>query len=401
MVVNNVEKRCKASHSEFQEIWPGLKRCMVCGFALATVDSEERSDEPGKENRPKYPKEDTLHSTYHGKFYKAKAQYGYSNVLDYKVLKSKEETLIENLKHIKDNDVSQEYPMFHSLFEKIQLMLKEVRKWTDTYKDDKSSTIQSLYTGLRSNINDIRALCRQGVKTTDVSELVVITQDILPIYRSLFDTVKCVKDMQNSNVTKDYNGIPVPDFTFDIETESNYFETFMQIIPTKQNKVEGILNDLYTVEYTRSLRLWDMCKPHPRFEHYVTILWNTPKFLDFIRSFMTDAQFNFYVNKYKANRQLTDYNFKEAPFYFGRVILSPCCEKAQKEAKALKKVEGAVFCNKKCANCPLGYVDISYMDKLAEASDEEDDDTDGYENTADYKESTQALTALGQLMNRK
>ena len=71
MSVSNIEKRCKASHSEFQEIWPGLKRCMVCGFALATEDSKERSDEPGKENKPKYPKEDTLHSTYHGKFYKA------------------------------------------------------------------------------------------------------------------------------------------------------------------------------------------------------------------------------------------------------------------------------------------------------------------------------------------
>lgn len=400
MVVNNVEKRCKASHSEFQEIWPGLKRCMVCGFALATEDSKERSDEPGKENRPKYPKEDTLHSTYHGKFYKAKAQYGYSNVLDYKVLKAKEETVLESLKQIKANDVSQEYPIFHSLFEKIGSMLKEVRKWTDTYKDDKGNTIQALYTGLRSNINEIRAYCRDGMKTNDVSELVEITQKILPIYRSLFETVKCVKDMQNSNVTKDYNGIPVPEFSFDIDAEMNYFDTFMQIIPTKQNRVEGILNDVYIIEYTRSLRLWDFCKPHPRFEHYVAILWNTPKFLNFIKPYMTEAQFETYVNKYRANRQLTDYFFKDTPYYFGRVVLSPCCEEAQKVAKKLKKVEGAVFCNKKCANCPLGYLDISYMDKLVEASDEEDDVSDGYENTTDYKQFAQAMTALGKVLNK-
>ena len=72
MAVLNSERRCKASSSEFKEIWPGLKRCMVCGFALATDEGKEKSNEG--EKTVKYPKEDTLHSTYHGKFYKAKSQ---------------------------------------------------------------------------------------------------------------------------------------------------------------------------------------------------------------------------------------------------------------------------------------------------------------------------------------
>ena len=390
MAVTNVEKRCKASHSEFQEIWPGLKRCMVCGFALATEDSKERSDEPGKENKPKYPKEDTLHSTYHGKFYKAKAQYGHSNVLDYKVLKHKEENLEESLKLIKANDISNEYANFVKFFERTFEMLQEVRRWNKSFKDIKSLTVQNLNEGIRNNVNEIWALCRKGDKVTDIAELIKITQEILPLYRNLFDTIKSVEAVKNSNVTKDYDDVPNPCFTFNMDTETNAFEMFMQVIPTKQNRVDGILNDLYAIEFTRSLRLWDMCKPHPKFEDYAALLWNTPKFLTFIKPYMTESQFNFYVSKYKCNRQLVDYKIDTAPFYFGRVIPTTECE----ENKANKKCKG------NCAKCPFAYIDLTYTDKLAEVSDEEDDISDGYENTGEYKQFAQAMTALGKVLNK-
>jgi hypothetical protein len=363
---------------------------MVCGFALATEDSKERSDEPGKENKPKYPKEDTLHSTYHGKFYKAKAQYGHSNVLDYKVLKHKEENLEESLKLIKANDISNEYVNFVKFFERTFEMLQEVRRWNKSFKDIKSLTVQNLNEGIRNNVNEIWALCRKGDKVTDIAELIKITQEILPLYRNLFDTIKSVEAVKNSNVTKDYDDVPNPCFTFNMDTETNAFEMFMQVIPTKQNRVDGILNDLYAIEFTRSLRLWDMCKPHPKFEDYAALLWNTPKFLTFIKPYMTESQFNFYVSKYKCNRQLVDYKIDTAPFYFGRVIPTTECE----ENKANKKCKG------NCAKCPFAYIDLTYTDKLAEVSDEEDDISDGYENTGEYKQFAQAMTALGKVLNK-
>ena len=390
MSVSNIEKRCKASHSEFQEIWPGLKRCMVCGFALATEDSKERSDEPGKENKPKYPKEDTLHSTYHGKFYKAKAQYGYSNVLEYKLLKEKEEAIGDKLKLIKQNDISDECPKFKEFFVKLFEMLQEVRRWNKSFKDIPNLTVQSLNDGIRNNVNEIWALCRKGEKVEDISELIKITQEILPIYRNLFDTIQSVEGVKNSNVTKDYDDVPNPNFSFDIAKETDAFEMFMQVIPTKQNRVDGILNDLYAIEFTRSLRLWDMCKPHPKFEDYVALLWNTPKFLNFIKPYMTENQFNTYVEKYKCNRQLVDYKIDTAPFYFGRVILSSVCE----EHKAKKECKG------KCSKCPFGYIDLTYTDKLTEVSDEDDDISDGYENTGEYKQIAEVMTALGQVLNK-
>ena len=398
MAVTNVEKRCKASHSEFQEIWPGLKRCMVCGFALATDDSKERSDEPGKENKPKYPKEDTLHSTYHGKFYKAKNQYGYSNVLDYKVLKAKEETLEDSLKQIRHYDISGDYSKFLEFFEQIGSVLKEVRKWTDEFKNDNSASSRALYEEVRGNINDIRALCRKGVKAGDISEVVPISEEIFPIYRNMHTTIQNVKTTKSCAVIRDYENVPNPEFSFDMDTVYDSFEMYMQIIPTKMNKVNGILNDLYTVEFTKSLRLWDLCKPHPRFEHYAVLLWNTPKFLNFIKPYMTEMQFKSYVEKNKANRQLVDFKFNEAPFYFGRVSPSSICEKAQEEIENADK--NAVVCNHDCANCPFGYIDLTYMDKLAEFADDEDDISDGFENSKEYAQFAQAMTALGQVLNK-
>lgn len=389
-MVVNVEKRCKASHSEFQEIWPGLKRCMVCGFALATEDSKERSDEPGKENKPKYPKEDTLHSTYHGKFYKAKNQYGYSNVLDYKVLKAKEETLEDSLKQIKNYDISHDFEKFIEFFETMTSVLKEVRKWTDEFKDNTDSSSRMLYESVRGNINNIRAYCRKGMKATDISEVVPISEEILPIYREMFSSIQNVISTKSCGMIKDYENVPNPVFTFDMDSVYDSFELFMQIVPTKMNKVNGILNDLYTVEFTKSLRLWDMCKPHPRFEHYAVLLWNTPKFLAFIKPYMTASQFESYVEKNKANRQLIDFKFDEAPFYFGRVSLSTACE----DKKANK------LCDGNCEKCPFGWIDLTYMDKLAEVSDDEDDISDGFENSKEYAQFAQAMTALGQVLNK-
>ena len=383
------EKRCKASNSEFKVIWPGLKRCMVCGFAIA---SEEKEDN----GKTKYPKEDSLHSTYHGKFYKAKSEYGSSNVLEYKVLKEKEENLIPNLEKIKSYDISEDVKNFSTAIKNIYSEIDEVEKWVEGFRKSESSLVQVYAQDFLSSCSKIKELCGRVSDNSSVSEYEETIYEILPIYRSLFENIRNVMLTRGSNAIQnsdELNDITIPCFSYDIKDRGTNLENIIQIIPIKQTKVEGILNDLYTVEFTRSLRLWDMCKAHPRFEDYIALLWNTPKFRNFIRPYMTEIQFDTFVNKYKANRQLLDYNFKEAPFYFGRVKISDECDSRMNAKDKKSKCKG------NCKKCPYGVRDLTYTEKLVDIS-EDDEVSDGSENSEEYKESARAMAAFGVLINK-
>lgn len=366
MAGTGVEKRCKASKSEFREIWPGLKRCMVCGFALA---SSNECKNLKKEERPRYPKEDTLHSTYHGKFYKVKSQYGFSNILDYKVLKEKEVTVLEDLKQIKKNDVFSEREHLIEYFNHICSLVAEIKEVvSESLQDD------TLKGYIVSNCELIQGICKDNLNELDIFKMVKDISSIFMLFREVVENIK--------NLKVDYSF----KLSFNEEEEYNKFESFVQIIPSKLSKVESILNDLYTVEFTRSIRLWDMCKAHPRFEDYVALLWNTPKFLNYIKSYMTENQFNNYVQKYKANRQLEDFHFNDVPFYFGNVALSYFCSIH-------------TDCSKDCKNCPYGCIDLSYTDKLVDISDEDDSET-SEEITKEDEEVSKSFEALGKILNK-
>lgn len=375
MVREGIERRCKASKSEFEEIWPGIKRCMECGFALAMDDGETKYNSV-KQARLKYPREDSLHSTYHGKYYKAKSEYGNSNVLSYKDLQTKIENMTENLKLIKDNDISKDVELVHNSFKTVLDMTKELRNWVDTFKESNSTILSNLYDSISNDINIIDDVCNKGKNSLDFEDTLSNLNNLILPYRELFEILLNVRKSRTDHQTLDYQNIPDFNFSFDLDKNITYIENLIQVIPTKMTRVESILEDFFRVEFTKSLRLWDMCKSHPRFEDYKILLWNTQKFLSFIRNYMTDYQYILYRERNKANRQLVDFKFKEAPYYFGRVSETS-------------------YANEK------DIIDLGYMDKLVELVEDEEDLSDGFENTEEYKKSAKALEQLGKVIARK
>lgn len=375
MVREGIERRCKASKSEFEEIWPGIKRCMECGFALAMDDGETKYNSV-KQARLKYPREDSLHSTYHGKYYKAKSEYGNSNVLSYKDLQTKIENMTENLKLIKDNDISKDVELVHNSFKTVLDMTKELRNWVDTFKESNSTILSNLYDSISNDINIIDDVCNKGKNSLDFEDTLSNLNNLILPYRELFEILLNVRKSRTDHQTLDYQNIPDLNFSFDLDKNITYIENLIQVIPTKMTRVESILEDFFRVEFTKSLRLWDMCKSHPRFEDYKILLWNTQKFLSFIRNYMTDYQYILYRERNKANRQLVDFKFKEAPYYFGRVSETS-------------------YANEK------DIIDLGYMDKLVELVEDEEDLSDGFENTEEYKKSAKALEQLGKVIARK
>ena len=298
-------------------------------------------------------------------------------------------------------------------------MLEEVDSWIFELKDFNSSTINLLGSEIKNAVSSVRekVVILEDGKSVEIFQEAMY--DILTFYRYIFSNIQNILMLRvpqdNVEYFEEYKNIPNPQFSFSTEDKISYIENILQIVPIKMTKVEAALMDLYTIQFTKSLRLWDMCKPHPRFEDYIAILWNTPKFISFISPYMTENQLNSYKDKYRSNRQLFDYGFKEAPFYFGRVLTSHICEEKQKQVEEINKIlremkeEDRVkarkkinvpLCNKDCANCPFKFKDLSYTDRLAEMSDDDDDSSDGFENTKEYKEATKTLEALGKILTK-
>ena len=120
----------------------------------------------------------------------------------------------------------------------------------------------------------------------------------------------------------------------------------------------------------------------PPYNDFCILLWNTPKFLKFIKPYMTEYQYLTYQRNNKANRKLVDYKFDEAPYYFGNVTESDICYNCRKESEvcadcdSLETVTKCYTCdNCKCKNC--GVVDLSYVDDLIYMTEDDTDiDTD-------------------------
>lgn len=376
MIRDGLERRCKASKSEFEEIWPGVKRCLECGFALAVDDGSGVNIENPKQQRIKFAKEDSLHSTYHGKYYKAKSEYGSFNVLSYKELREMSKNILTSLSQIKNYDIQKDLDSLKENIKCIGIMLSEVDTWSKNLKNIDSSRVTMLYDSIQKNLKELNKFYQEMKKNKTNEELLVLFTEFL---HPFFDLVSLFDDIDRNKKSHEYlEDQKIPDYVFsiDINSKLNEIENLIQTIPSKQGKVNGILDNFFRIEFTKSLRLWDMCKPHPKFEDYKVLLWNTPKFLDFIKNYMTDSQFKKYKDVNMANRYLVDFNFEEAPYYFGKVAETSYSKNSN-------------------------IIDISYMDNIIAISEEDDDDTsDGYENTEDYKNSAKAFAVLGKVLNK-
>lgn len=356
----------RAKDSEFESVWSGLKRCMTCGFVLATEDSKEKDPLTGK---PLYLNETSLHSTYHGKFNKNCVKYGIENMLTYKELLRLKASLKDSLSMLKSFDYTCDFDDLKDAYFVVKNMVKEISDWSQNLKGSLDYSIQGWYDAIHNYLDDI--IKELNIENNnDIEILLEVLQMISTPYRYLLDTLINIEATIKTGERIDLKQIPKMRFSFSLETRMNYIDNIIQVIPTKKSKVEAILDDFGRVAYTESLRLWDLCKPHPCFSDYKILLWNTPKFLAIIKDYMTDTQFDYYVEINKSNRCLVDFSFVEAPFFFGRVEMS-CWEKRGDK----------------------NLIDLSYIDDLASMDEEDSSDNVDIDNS-DLETAEKALEGL-------
>ena len=356
----------RAKDSEFEPVWSGLKRCMTCGFVLATEDSKEKDPLTGK---PLYLNETSLHSTYHGKFNKNCVKYGIENMLTYKELLRLKASLKDSLSMLKSFDYTCDFDELKDAYFVVKNMVKEISDWSQNLKGSLDYSIQGWYDAIHNYLDDI--IKELNIENNnDIEILLEVLQMISTPYRYLLDTLINIEATIKTGERIDLKQIPKMRFSFSLETRMNYIDNIIQVIPTKKSKVEAILDDFGRVAYTESLRLWDLCKPHPCFSDYKILLWNTPKFLAIIKDYMTDTQFDYYVEINKSNRCLVDFSFVEAPFFFGRVEIS-CWEKRGDK----------------------NLIDLSYIDDLASMDEEDSSDNVDIDNS-DLETAEKALEGL-------
>lgn len=354
-------KRFKANQSEFVTVWPGLKRCMQCGFAMAIDEDDDGSKKRSSSG------EYTLHSTYHGKFWKALNEYGQQNLLPYKELLETIEALPFALDKLKNYDLTSDLPKIRNYFSALNSYIEILdRRLKDLCSEDNDYSVSPEVTeclaSIRKCMEEIRIL------SCEVSKL-ESNMDIMEKFLSSFTLFRKIQrgldELKDLGVTKDL------ELSFDFD-----METLVQDISAKIGKVEGILHDVFRIEFTKSMRLWDMCKPHPAFDDYKRLLWNTPKFIKYIRLYMTDEQLKDFIIKNKANRCLVDSGFNEAPFFFGSVMETSYADASDA-------------------------YDLSHLDRIANAEENEEDTSDGFEESSEYEDTVQVLGQLGSLLNKK
>ena len=234
---------------------------------------------------------------------------------------------------------------------------------------EKYSEILTYYSFIFSDINNLFS------KTELKEEPPVIKDGIV---------VNIGKPLSNLDwvINKTLESFDFSQFGFDIHSVHSEITELSQRISIKRDKVRGVLTDFFKTEFTRSIRLWDFGKAQPEFEDFCVLLWNTPKFLKFIKPYMTEYQYLTYTNNNKANRRLIDYKFDDAPYYFGNVTESDVCYNCRKnsqtcaECDSLESVSKCYSCDFcKCQNCDVK--DLSYVDDLIYmVEDDLEDDSD-------------------------
>lgn len=396
----NKDKRCKASKSEFDTVWPGLKRCVVCGFTLATFDSEETEIDLKGKVKPKYPKEDALHSTYHGKFYKCRSEYGSLNVLAYSDLMSKIKEMESYLLKIKENDVSKDIAGIPNMLTRYNSYLEEVSDWCEAIESNKNHEMLDFAKSLKSDISKVLKKSEvilnlyKDAKLENIISIVLEFKGLSNMYIETFMTLASLKAIKNDTSSP---AISIYGFTFDLDGVVETLQVDMLEIPSKLNRVDALLQNFFSVEFTKSLRLWDMCRPHPRFEDYQILLWNTPKFQELIKPYLTDFQYFMYIRMNKANRQLFDFKFKDVPFYFGKVMETDVCFECHKVSSNCVPCDSNETLENcyKCANCVgCDVIDISYVDTLIGIPEEDAEDIDLSEDDEEIFKSFEVLSNI-------
>lgn len=426
-----VERPKKAADSKFEPIWQGMKRCLDCGFALATYTAKGFDiDYTTKEKKEyEFKEESGFHSNYHGVYMRKRKEYGPENILLYSDLRDKLEKMPELLEELKDLN-------FLSDIAKIPENIMAIKKYTDTLKKWavcldylKESEVRAI--GIRNdisiclekidNIEKSVNSCFENRDLTSIKDLLNEYQQIPTLVCDLFQRLYdmkytlfiIVKDGVEQNISLD--NIP-----FDLPEAITEIKAFENGVLGKIRRIEEIILTYMRVEYTRSFRLWDMAKAHPRFEHYCMILWNTPKFINIISQYMPELVVEYFKTNNKCNRQLYDYKFPEAPFYFGKVMESDICYECRiksstcKDCNGYKTADGCgscEFCEK--SNC--GVVDVSYADRLSEIEEEEvkskgkktkeeieeERELEEWMNSPEYMEMTSALEAVAKVSYSK
>ena len=369
----------RAADSKQEVIWPGLRRCLECGMPFATDTVTVKEYDNGKLKDMTYSHEKGLHSTYHGYYIKMKRCYGESNVLSFETLREYDNKMDEILNDIKDYSLDNFMIDIDTVVNNIMSTVDEIEKWylsTEKLKTKEQCIFEAL--------NKIKEV-RNNIKSFEtIDDFLTFTSEIYLDYIALLTFVSNFTNEEVMKMISDYKDIPVFSPTFDIQKQKDYMDKVGQTSSIK-GKVDGILDIFFKVEFTKSLRLWDYSKPHPRFEDYKVLLWNTPKFQKFICTYMTENQYTEYIEANKANRKLVDYKFPEAPYYFGRVKESDALLEAGEDEEKLSQL-----------------IDISYMDKLVEEGEIKGDEkevelTD--EELKEYENQVKAMEGLGKVIN--
>ena len=375
----NNKRSAKAADSKQEVIWPGLRRCLECGMPFATDTVTVKEMVNGKLKDMTYAHEKGLHSTYHGYYRKMKLCYGESNVLSFETLREYDSKMSEHLSGIKEYCLEDFAVDINSIVNNVMSTVDEIDEWyisTESVKAREKSIVDYIIK-IREVYNSINSF-------DTMDDFFKFTNGICGDYIALLTYANNFTNAEVMKMISDYKDIPVFYPTFDIQKQKKYIEDLGQTSSIK-GKVDGILDIFFKVEFTKSLRLWDYSNPHPRFEDYKVLLWNTPKFQKFIRQFMTEAQYEEYIENNRANRQLVDYKFVEAPYYFGRVKSSQALIDAGEDAEKISSL-----------------IDISYMDKLVEEGEIKGDEkevelTD--EELKEYENQVKAMEGLGKVIN--
>lgn len=357
----------KARDSEFEVIWEGLKRCMTCGFALAHIDTPIGSKKRNIMN------EDSLHATYHGKFNRVRDAYG-DCVLYYKEFRDIKTELPTELKQLRDLDYSMDIePLMNSL-NAISDIVNEIDEWISLDINSFNVTEANWASNVKNYISEIRELLKKDRSNLE-SVLSIVEEVSLPYHYLIDYVINIVVKLEKNQGTY---SIAVPNFSFSLSSKINYLDNIVQVIPIKKSKIDNILDRFFKVSYTESLRLWDLCKPHPAFEDYKKLLWSTKKFQDFISVYLPEFVYNEYILNNKSNRSLVDYHFIEAPFYFGKVELSEYAK-----------------------NNETDLYDLSYLDNfIYEEDDDSMDDKDDL-SESEIEETERALEVLFKKASKK
>lgn len=354
----------------FEVVWPGLERCLECGFVMATEDSEERSDEKGKEHKPKYQKENNLHSTYHGKFRKVRNQYGESHILSYTDLKYCMPAIKKQLGSLISLDFTVYLPTINYTLKLLYNNMVEIKNWIkqkkeyNKYFDIENADFNRIVTNYKSVKKEI-----QKYKEKNSDNISILFSILMPYSELISSIIKY--DRVFGAVYSKYH---IYNYYQNISFVNLDISDMLTDALNKRDSVNHILETFFNIEYTRSLKLWDLCKPHPCFEDYCILLWNTQKFRSLIKGYMTNNMYEYYVCHNYANRELVDFNFEEAPFYFGKIVE----KKYDRHRKCVVR-------------------DFSYMDKILD-SDDEDMNLASVENTPEYQESDRIVNLFASIL---